>query len=156
MVDPLEEWRPIPGWEREYEVSSIGRIRSLPRPTARGIRGGGLIKTPIKRNKRIAYLSRSGYLKQVYVGRMVALAFHGEPKPEQIACHLDGDPLNNLVSNIAWSDHGTNRNKLATHCWRGHLFDEANTYWMPKGYRSCRECRKLRQRKEYVNNYAGR
>lgn len=29
---------------------------------------------------------------------------------------------------------------VKTHCKHGHLFDEANTYWNPAGYRSCRAC----------------
>jgi hypothetical protein len=31
-------------------------------------------------------------------------------------------------------------NKAKTECSRGHLFDEANTYITPKGYRQCRTC----------------
>ena len=33
-----------------------------------------------------------------------------------------------------------------THCKRGHLFDEANTIRNKKGFRSCRECRRLYDR----------
>lgn len=29
-----------------------------------------------------------------------------------------------------------------THCFRGHLYDEANTYRNPRGWRSCRICRR--------------
>lgn len=31
---------------------------------------------------------------------------------------------------------------LATHCYRGHLYDEANTYWTPSNTRMCRTCRR--------------
>ena len=31
-----------------------------------------------------------------------------------------------------------------TACIHGHLFDEENTYWSPKGYRCCRTCRRKR------------
>lgn len=31
-------------------------------------------------------------------------------------------------------------NKRKTHCIRGHAFDEANTYYHPRGQRVCRKC----------------
>lgn len=30
--------------------------------------------------------------------------------------------------------------KYSTSCRRGHPYTEENTYWMPNGYRSCKEC----------------
>jgi len=105
-IEPFEVWKPIPGYEDTYMISSLGRVRSLARLTNhRGRRGGQLIKTPIKSRRqahRIAYLSVNGVLKQHRVGRLMALAFHGEPEPGQMARHLDGDALNNHVTNIAW------------------------------------------------------
>src|SRR5690349_18749325 len=35
------------------------------------------------------------------------------------------------------------RNAVKTHCIRGHPFDEANTYYRPKGTRLCRTCIRL-------------
>lgn len=36
---------------------------------------------------------------------------------------------------------------MRTHCKRGHLFDEANTYIGPKGKRRCRACAKKSRKK---------
>lgn len=33
-----------------------------------------------------------------------------------------------------------------THCLRGHLYDEANTYQVPNGHRDCRSCKREAQR----------
>jgi hypothetical protein len=38
----------------------------------------------------------------------------------------------------------TARNARKTHCKRGHPFDEANTYLLPNGNRSCRACQHRR------------
>lgn len=37
-----------------------------------------------------------------------------------------------------------------THCKRGHPFDDANTYYPPRGRRQCRECARIRQRKQHL------
>lgn len=43
------------------------------------------------------------------------------------------------------------RNKDKTHCDRGHLFDDANTYWAKNGAeRICRACKTLLARKYYA------
>lgn len=39
-------------------------------------------------------------------------------------------------------------NARKTHCKRGHLFDEANTWISRKGRRHCRTCSRLRMRKQ--------
>lgn len=37
---------------------------------------------------------------------------------------------------------------LATHCRRGHPFDDENTYFRPSGRRSCRECKRIDSRRD--------
>ena len=44
MTAGPERWLPVPGYEGLYEVSDLGQVRSLPRPTKRGIRGGNVLK----------------------------------------------------------------------------------------------------------------
>ena len=41
------------------------------------------------------------------------------------------------------------RHKLVTHCSRGHLFDEKNTYISSNGTKQCRECGRISHRKNY-------
>lgn len=44
------------------------------------------------------------------VSRLVARAFHGEPKcKNSIAEHIDNDTLNNFKDNIRWGDYSTNQ-----------------------------------------------
>lgn len=48
--------------------------------------------------------------------------------------------------------------KVATHCKRGHPYDEENTYVLPSGERRCRECRRVmrRQHEQDAAEYAYR
>ena len=47
--------------------------------------------------------------KTLHVHEVVCEAFHG-PKPDWAECvrHLDGDPLNNAASNLAWGTYSEN------------------------------------------------
>lgn len=38
-------------------------------------------------------------------------------------------------------------NAAKTHCKRGHIFDEENTYITPRGLRNCRKCRAAAERR---------
>lgn len=111
-IAPLETWRPVIGFEGFYEVSDIGRVRSVVRTVrARGgmlsVLKGRLLKVPIhntwgRRSYRVAGLCRNGRKTNVLVHRLVLEAFVGPPAPGQLGRHLDDDSLNNCVENLAW------------------------------------------------------
>ena len=143
-----EEWRPVAGYEGYYEVSNLGRIRSL----ARNGRPTMVKKLTIK-NKfghRVVTLCVGGEKTIKNVGPLVLTAFVG-PRPEGlVTCHNDGDPANNRVSNLRWDTqsnnlfdavaHGTHPLSAATHCGRGHEFTPTNTYRCRNGWRRCKQC----------------
>lgn len=100
-------------------------------------------------------LARAGFRWTTQVHRIVMRAFAG-PRPEGLEVrHLDGDPTNNGLTNLAYgtplenaSDqrlHGTNFNSRKTHCPRRHEYDTANTYWRPEGGRRCRRCKVINE-----------
>jgi hypothetical protein len=158
-----EIWRPVPGREG-YEVSSFGRVRSLDRAITHSdgrstLRKGRLLKqrTVGKGYQRVQLRPGNEAWR---VHRMVLLAFLGEP-PEGygLACHLDGNPSNNLLENLYWGSasdnmqdrirHGTNPNAAKTRCTWGHAYTEENTYLTPVAEgatprRSCQTCRNNR------------
>jgi hypothetical protein len=83
-------------------------------------------------------------------------AFTGENPADLETRHMDGNPGNNALGNLAFGTasenahdrvrHGTwvNNNRFVdvTKCIHGHEFNEANTYWRPTGGRSCRACQR--------------
>ena len=109
-----EEWRDIPGYEGRYQASNLGRIRSVARRVnichgaTRLMRGRVLRPAGQKRDPHLRVtLKHGGY--GVLVHRLVAETFLG-PCPEgQEVRHLDGDPLNNRVENLAY---GTRRENI--------------------------------------------
>lgn len=153
-------WRPIPS-APGYEVSTDGGVRSFRRSST-----PRCIKTPADTAgyRRFA-APYNGKRTWIHVHAAVAEAFIG-PRPAGMQVrHLDGNRLNNALSNLAYGtqsenvqdslQHGTHAQASKTHCRQGHPFDEANTYSIRPGRRYCRACnreavRRLKARKGAV------
>lgn len=114
-----EEWRDIPGFEAEYQASSLGRIRSHKRPglnkTAH-IYGGKVLVQNTFGPRALVTLSKAGIVTTRAVHDLVCLAFHGPKPPEKDLCaHWDGDGLNNLPSNLRWATYIENEDDKRRH-----------------------------------------
>jgi len=114
----LEAWRTVPGYEDLYEVSSLGRVRSLRRKGGRNRWYGGKILQAVP--GYFGYLSLNlcgGRRQRTYrVHELVALAFHG-PRPEWAQCirHLDGNPAYNTPWNCVYGTDSENANDTIRH-----------------------------------------
>lgn len=113
-MDESEEWRPIPGWEKHYEISSLGRVRSLTREitfadgrvrvfpgAVRALHqdGWGYMKVTLKGDGRQA---------RALVHHLVALAWLG-PRPDTLeVCHGDGVKTNNRPGNLRYDTRKAN------------------------------------------------
>jgi len=102
-----ERWLPVVGYERLYEVSDLGRIRSLDRVTRTNqFRVGKVLACSIDRAStgyRYARLSKDGVCVKVNIHVLVLTAFVGpRPSPRHEACHDDGDRTNAALSNLRW------------------------------------------------------
>jgi hypothetical protein len=106
---------PVPGWAGLYEVSSLGRVRSLPR-TIVGKRKNReypsvVLAGSIDRHgyKRIILRDR-GRLETFAVHRLVCLVFHadGQNVLHREVDHIDRNRLNNRASNLRWVSHSEN------------------------------------------------
>lgn len=151
-----EAWRAVPGYEGLYEVSCLGRVRSLDRITklhhGGEYRRKGRIRKLVPNNYGYlnVMLSKEGRQRCHKVHRLVLEAFVGPPKEGQEACHNNGEPLDNRLSNLRWGTkeenmadikkHGRNYWLNRAHCKHGHEYTPENTYMHPNGARICRTC----------------
>lgn len=103
------------GWEDLYAVTEDGRVWSKPKTTVAGNgvknHSGVWLKShaySMRTNHQRVYLSRDGkkYGKQVH--RLVAEAFLPNPNRLPVVNHIDGNPLNNHVSNLEWTTNSGN------------------------------------------------
>ena len=116
MAEPTEHWLPVPGWEGLYEVSDLGRVRSLPRQTMTGIRGGRILKAAlgghpdIQPGYPVVGLCRNGRQSHRPVHRLVLEAFVG-PRPDGMEClHGPGGTFDNRwPENIRWGTRLENK-----------------------------------------------
>lgn len=149
-ADASECWLPVAGYEGLYEVSDQGRVRSLA-TYGTGLRGGILKPYKRKDGRLDVALHRDGRQRNCRIHQVVAEAFIG-PRPEGMETrHLNDEPADNRLVNLAYGTSAENKQDMLrngrhfqanmTHCEKGHAFDEANTRWRADGRgRDCRIC----------------
>lgn len=163
MTDTLREtWLPVVGWEGLYEVSDLGRVRSVERIVQFGPRTRKVPSTvlkPGKNPKGVLFVNLSnGAAKERRVHQLVLEAFVGPRPPGMEGCHWDDNKENNTLSNLRWDTHSANEldkvrngghtNAAKTHCPRGHEYTPENTKPHSAG-RWCRECHRADNRERY-------
>lgn len=95
----IEVWKPVTNYEGLYEISNLGRIRSLHNYK----RNGNNILVPrIKRGYFTVGLRKNGIRKWFLLHRLVALAFIPNPNNYPCVNHKDENKLNNNVENLEW------------------------------------------------------
>ena len=97
-----EIWKDVKDYEGLYQVSNLGRVRSLPRKGTR-TKGNYLLKA--RKNKK-GYLnlklSKNRKAKSYRIHRLVSQAFIPNPDNLPQVNHIDGNKLNNCVDNLEW------------------------------------------------------
>lgn len=102
-----EIWRDIPGYEGLYQVSSIGRVRSVNRVIETKHRRkttfpGKILSISSGRTSLYlaVSLSKNSENKKILVHRLVAMSFLSEWNPNMEVNHIDGNIFNNSLSNL--------------------------------------------------------
>jgi NUMOD4 motif/HNH endonuclease len=112
-----ENWKKIIGFEKLYEVSDYGRIKSLGRITIKSNGVKQVLKPLIlkpgegKLGHQNVNLHKDGIALRVNVARLVAQYFIPNPKNFPIVEHIDDNPRNNYYGNLMWSTYSSNNAK---------------------------------------------
>lgn len=155
----MERWLPIPGHDG-YEVSSLGQVRSMDRTVPHPRSGqltlrGRMLKISIAGSHRGYPTVHLGQGNTRTVHALMALAFLGPPEGRQVR-HLNGDPHDNRLENLAYGTvkdnmadmvrHGTQWQQQKTHCPAGHPLEEPNLVpsQARRGHRQCLACQRAR------------
>lgn len=90
-----EEWKPCVGYEGRYEVSNIGRVKSL-------VTNQLLKPATDKLGRKQVALSLNSKVKATRIHRLVAKAFISNHENKPQVNHIDNNPSNNCVENLEW------------------------------------------------------
>ena len=112
----MEIWKAVKGYEGFYEVSSIGRIRSVDHYVACGMRynskvkrKGHLLKQNAKKNGYLTVdLSKHNKIKTISVHRIVAVAFLEPVDGKDFVNHKNLNKHDNRAENLEWCTRSEN------------------------------------------------
>ena len=110
-----EMWRPIRGYESSYQVSTLGRVKSVRREVidrkCRRTFPEKILNPTMSDGKQPYYyvsLSKEGRVKKRMVHRLVAETFIANPLEKEQVNHKNGNVLDNRVCNLEWVTNAEN------------------------------------------------
>ena len=119
-----EIWKELPNlYTRKYEVSNMGRIRSMDSQVSNPIGGQGRkgkILKPLAQKSGLPYLkvvlhSVDGKKPNILIHHAVALVFIGERPAGHLVLHKDGDCQNNKSDNLYYGTRNQNYGDSRSH-----------------------------------------
>lgn len=101
-----EVWKDIEGFEGFYQVSNLGRVRSVDRVVDRNGHlahiQGKVLSPKVAMPYLGVMLSKNGKAHPARVHRLVAAAFVDNPDNLPCVDHIDGNKTNNNAANLRW------------------------------------------------------
>jgi hypothetical protein len=101
-----EIWKDIEGYEGVYQVSNLGRVKSLKygiksriKILSGAISSNGYFYVALYKNKKIVKIS---------IHRLVAITFINNPEQKEQVNHIDGNKTNNFYNNLEWATRSEN------------------------------------------------
>lgn len=141
-----ETWKSVIGYDGLYQVSDLGRVRSLDR-FYKKISLGRVLKLSVnKPGYKVFTASKFGSPKKLYVGKEVLRAFVKNPLEKPEVNHKNGIKTDDQLTNLEWvtgaenlahaKKTGLNHNIGETHCHavltRQNVLDIRRTYVLLK------------------------
>ena len=122
-----EQWASIDGY-RNYQVSWWGRVRNT--------KTGRILKPQTSGPGYLfVRLSKNGKVACVYIHKLVAHEWVGNPKVKRCVDHIDGDRINNHWENLRYATHSENLmnkrgHKNSSSVYKGVSFDKNSGKWV--------------------------
>ncbi|MBM7132744.1 MULTISPECIES: NUMOD4 domain-containing protein [Staphylococcus] len=106
-----EIWKDIEGYEGLYEISNLGRVKSLPKMSGSCMRKEKILNSKNRLTKdgyARVNLHREGKGKDFRVCRLVATHFIDNPDNKSTVNHINGIKTDDRVENLEWATSNEN------------------------------------------------
>lgn len=110
-----EKWKDIRGYEGYYQISNLGRVKSLDRAV---VYSDGRVRKFPGKIMALTDISNAGYIvvslqknnirEKFTIHKLVASHFCPNPDNKPIVNHLDENKLNNRSDNLCWATYTEN------------------------------------------------
>ena len=143
-MEQVEIWKDIPEYEGKYQVSNLGRVKSLQRWSGTRFYNREYILNNYVNKKNgyvYVYLTKNNKSKNIRLHRLVAQAFISNPNNHLYINHIDGNKENNCIDNLEWCDSSYNIRDMYRR--RGKYDNDDNIIKKYKELKSCNKVAKL-------------